>query len=78
MVKSPTSFKDKSLSHTADNNLKHFNVPNNNIGYVDNYEIRNSLQSDQPNPEVLETDENADFKRAILQTIFLDDIQSFM
>jgi len=40
---------------------------------VDNFEIQNSLGS-----EYMKTDEDAEFKRAILQLIYIDDLTSLM
>jgi len=43
--------------------------------FVDNFEIRNDTQySDDDDEDNLKTDEDAEFKRAILQLIFIDDV----
>ena len=40
---------------------------------IDNYEIQNSVES-----SYLQTDEDAEFKRAILQLIYVDDVTGLM
>lgn len=50
-------------------NKAEYDQPHN--AYVDDYEIQNDIES---NNNYMQTDENADFKRAILQLIFVDDL----
>lgn len=42
---------------------------------IDNYEIRNTFSSAEEEPMM--TDQDAEFKRTILQLIYLDDIVTF-